>query len=331
MRGEGRLLSPEAPQTRIPQLRARRTDGGPARVAAVPQPVVTSPRPGPERTRLPDLHDLHAGDRVREADRPVNRYPAATRTLGRGPGVGPHPVHAKTPRAVAGTHRSGRSHHVPGERDRPAQNSGCSSAAERSAAQAFLDRQDQAAADHSLTPDQRVPAVFPRWVRRWVATLAGGSFGAACARNRTRTGTARRPARFKLAVSAFHHPGMARGSALAHEPIGALPSFSGTLARCCLILLTSEGASVQVGPAPANCGAGRGRKNRHGGMTETRRLDGPVWSIPPGVPRLRGPVIPQEESRAVWSDSSRPCERARGRTTGASTFDTMEWFPNIPR
>lgn len=26
-------------------------------------------------------------------------------------------------------------------------------------------------------------------------------------------------ARFKLAVSAFHHPGLARGSALAHDPI----------------------------------------------------------------------------------------------------------------
>lgn len=45
-------------------------------------------------------------------------------------------------------------------------------------------------------------------------------------------------ARFKLAVSAFHHPGLARGSALAHDPIRGAPPISRTVARCCLILLT---------------------------------------------------------------------------------------------
>src|SRR5213595_4324784 len=51
-------------------------------------------------------------------------------------------------------------------------------------------------------------------------------------------------ARFKLAVSAFHHPGRPWAPHRVSEPIGTHPPNSGTADRCCLILLTSEGASA---------------------------------------------------------------------------------------
>ncbi len=50
-------------------------------------------------------------------------------------------------------------------------------------------------------------------------------------------------ARFKLAVSAFHHPGRPWAPHRGHEPIGTRLPNSGRADRCCLILLMSEGAS----------------------------------------------------------------------------------------
>ena len=111
-----------------------------------------------------------------------------------------------------------------------------------------------------------------------------------------------------------------------HEPIGTHPSFSGTMARCCLILLTSEGASVQVEGVRANCDGARRRKGVHVGMTKSRRS---VTHSPTGYrpgSGLRVAVIPQEEGRGGRSDSRLPRERARGRTTGERTAETMEGF-----
>lgn len=92
-------------------------------------------------------------------------------------------------------------------------------------------------------------------------------------------------ARFKLAVSAFHHPGKARDAALAQEPIGARHSNSRAATRCCLILLTSEGASGHVTSHPHMPGAGGHLRPRHTGMTKSRR---PVTHSAPS-PRTRGP------------------------------------------
>lgn len=138
----------------------------------------------------------------------------------------------------------------------------------------------------------------------------------------------RRPARFKLAVSAFHHPGMTRSfpslSASAHEPIRALSPDSGRVARCCLILLAPEGSSAyDEGVAQQRRGV-RGRTCRSGGMTESRRPSTASprhrgrYPFPVRLPEgaLRGAVIPQEERRAAPSDSRGPPERARGRTSG---------------
>ncbi len=73
------------------------------------------------------------------------------------------------------------------------------------------------------------------------------------ARSRTRTGTARRPVRFKLTVSAFHHPGglpepSERLTVLPRaqpEPIRARPPNSPATERSCLILLAAERASAR--------------------------------------------------------------------------------------
>jgi hypothetical protein len=60
------------------------------------------------------------------------------------------------------------------------------------------------------------------------------------------------PVRFKLTVSAFHHPGevpdrpKAYGPPRAHsEPIRVLPPDGGSADRSCLILLGAEGPPAQ--------------------------------------------------------------------------------------
>lgn len=52
---------------------------------------------------------------------------------------------------------------------------------------------------------------------------------------------------------------------------GAHPSNSGTVARCCLILLTSEGSSGQVGAHLGSPARGCGRPGTPEGMTESHR------------------------------------------------------------
>jgi hypothetical protein len=91
-------------------------------------------------------------------------------------------------------------------------------------------------------------------------------------------------ARFKLAVSAFHHPGVARGSALAHEPIGTRLPNSGGVTRCCLILLASEGSSALGGRHRHMPEAGRRAVPSGTGMTKSRR--------PITHPDLHSPVEP---------------------------------------
>lgn len=121
-------------------------------------------------------------------------------------------------------------------------------------------------------------------------------------------------ARFKLAVSAFHHPGTARDAALAQEPIGTHHSNSRVTTRCCLILLTSEGASAHVPAHPHMPGADGHLVTRLTGMTKSRR---PVTQSASCRGRLRGRVIPEEEGAPRRSDPRGPRERARGRTPRA--------------
>ncbi len=78
-------------------------------------------------------------------------------------------------------------------------------------------------------------------------------------------------ARFKLAVSAFHHPGRPWAPRSASEPIGRLPPNSRPADRCCLILLTSEGASAHGTRHPHLPVAFRTARPGVCGMTEFHR------------------------------------------------------------
>lgn len=89
-------------------------------------------------------------------------------------------------------------------------------------------------------------------------------------------------ARFKLAVSAFHHLGWPRGSASSRpEPIGARSLNIGRVNRCCLILLIPEGASAPGTGRPHLPIALRAITARAHGMTEFHRRnkgDSPAFS-----------------------------------------------------
>lgn len=88
-----------------------------------------------------------------------------------------------------------------------------------------------------------------------------------------------RPTRFKLVVSAFHHPGTGLRDRFVHrrahpalprtrdEPIQGHPPNSGSTDRCCLILLATDGASASH--APLRSALTRGLCAPE--MTETRR------------------------------------------------------------
>jgi len=80
-------------------------------------------------------------------------------------------------------------------------------------------------------------------------------------------------ARFKLAVSAFHHPGRPWAPRRRSEPIGVRPPNCRRANRCCLILLTSEGASDHGTRHPHLPIALRGTPGRARGMTEFHRLN----------------------------------------------------------
>lgn len=77
-----------------------------------------------------------------------------------------------------------------------------------------------------------------------------------CARSRIRTGTACRPTRFKLVVSAFHHPGTGSWTArlatalpwTLNEPIRGARSDNGLPTPGCLILLATDAASAARAP-----------------------------------------------------------------------------------
>src|SRR4051812_30332749 len=80
-------------------------------------------------------------------------------------------------------------------------------------------------------------------------------------------------ARFKLAVSAFHHPGRPWAPHRGSEPIRRLPPNIGQADRCCLILLRSEGASAPGTGHPHLPIASRGPLGDACGMTEFHRLN----------------------------------------------------------
>ncbi len=78
-------------------------------------------------------------------------------------------------------------------------------------------------------------------------------------------------ARFKLAVSAFHHPGRPWAPLRGSEPIGGLRAADGGMGRSCLILLAPEGASG-LGTRCQHMPTALRLTPRHGcGMTEFHR------------------------------------------------------------
>lgn len=100
-------------------------------------------------------------------------------------------------------------------------------------------------------------------------------------------------ARFKLAVSAFHHPGRPWAPHRGSEPIGRHPSNSGAVDRCCLILLTPEGASAPGTGHPHLPTAWRAATACVCGMTEFHRPNEgapPVLDERPTAGRSRGRV-----------------------------------------
>lgn len=114
------------------------------------------------------------------------------------------------------------------------------------------------------------PAAVPR-PRSSSGAPAGGR---RCARSRIRTGTACRPTRFKLVVSAFHHPGTGSrtvwlATALPrtlNEPIGGACPGNGALVSSCLILLATDPASAARAPLRSRSAA----LPEPPGMTESR-------------------------------------------------------------
>jgi hypothetical protein len=102
-------------------------------------------------------------------------------------------------------------------------------------------------------------------------------------------------ARFKLAVSAFHHPGRPWAPLRGSEPIGDPPAASGGRGRSCLILLAPEGASA-LGTRRQHVPTALRVTLRHArGMTEFHRRN---RGAPP-VPRAPGSgsaVIPRYDA-----------------------------------
>lgn len=137
-------------------------------------------------------------------------------------------------------------------------------------------------------------------------------------------------ARFKLAVSAFHHPGRPWAPSDGSEPIRTHPPNSGTAARCCLILLTSEGASGHDMGHPHLPKALRPRSTAAYGMTEfhrphTPRTRGghkrlpssPLRGAPssPGMTPAPGVRLESSPRTRTAADYTRPARRHDGGTT----------------
>lgn len=149
---------------------------------------------------------------------------------------------------------------------------------------------------------------------------AGHARGGRVGRDRERSevpGTGLEPvrprgaARFKLAVSAFHHPGRPWAPRRDSEPIGARSSNSGRANRCCLILLTSEGASATGTGHPHLPIAFRAARGRVCGMTEFHRPNGRTRATAPG--RSSGnAVIPRYDSAARGPTGGCPGNRNSG-------------------
>ena len=179
-----------------------------------------------------------------------------------------------------------------------------------------------------------------RWeARRWPSSRPGSP--AFCfrrsqrepvgARSRTRTGTARRPTRFKLVVSAFHHPGTGSWNASCaagrtwpsrgrgDEPIQGHPPNCGARDRCCLILLAADGPSATASRLRSPVKRGSARQPAKCGMTESRRSSGSWSAVRYWNRRARrrsgarttgpGPSAAAARGRVSYRGSTPPCRR----------------------
>lgn len=117
-------------------------------------------------------------------------------------------------------------------------------------------------------------------------------------------------ARFKLAVSAFHHPGRPWAPHRGSEPIGAHHPNSGRADRCCLILLMSEGASVRCTGRQHLPTASRTHRARVRELTEFHRPNaitpnpGPDPGPAPGSTAARHALPGADPDRSQGTPSS---------------------------